>query len=335
MLRSRLPRAPRLVGVLLAATLWAPSVLAQDGTSRATELFKKGLDDMMAGRYATGCPALAESQFLDPRVGTLFTLAECESKAGRIASASAHYAEYLRVYAQLPADKRDKQRGREEVSKAQVAALEPLVPRLVLVLPPDAPPGTVVKQDGELVAATSLGAELRVDPGAHVFTAEAPGRPPQETRITVDRAERKRVVVPIGAPPSAPEPSEPEPDAQPDDGSTLRAAGIAVGAAGVASLVVGAVTGGLALAEAGKTKDDCSGTVCTQVGLDAAARARALGNASTATFVVGGVGVAAGLAMFLLAPPAEPAPGKNGVALRPWVGSTVTTGATVGLEGAF
>jgi len=42
---------------------------------------------MEAGNYAAGCPALAESQRLDPRAGTLFTLSQCEVQWGRVATA--------------------------------------------------------------------------------------------------------------------------------------------------------------------------------------------------------------------------------------------------------
>jgi hypothetical protein len=319
--------------------LWPGSALGQDGNAAAAELFRKGLDDMMAGRFDTGCPALAESQQLDPRPGTLFTLAECENKAGRIVSAAKHYGDYLRMYATLTPELQEKQKGRELISAQQLAAMESKVPRLTLTLPPDTPPGTVVKRDGVVVEASTFGQAVPVDPGEHVITAELPGKPAHEVRRTIALSEQVRMVVEL-APPAplvAPPPPKPIPVEPADDGSTLRMAGLVAGGVGVAGLLVGAITGGLAMSANGTAKDNCDGTVCNQDGLDAIDRTKPLGNASTACFVIGGVGVAAGVLMFVLAPSAESeaAPASEGLALRPWVGDTDALGAVAGLEGAW
>jgi hypothetical protein len=86
--------------------------LAASGPARAQDiaaaeaLFDKGVADMKAGRYETGCKAIAESQRIDPRPGTLFTLATCEAQWGRIATAVSRYGDYLAVYERLPDDKK-------------------------------------------------------------------------------------------------------------------------------------------------------------------------------------------------------------------------------------
>lgn len=68
----------RAIGVisLLGALASASSARAQ-GVDAATTLFNTGLVEMEAGRFSAGCPALAESQRLDPRAGRLFTLSRC------------------------------------------------------------------------------------------------------------------------------------------------------------------------------------------------------------------------------------------------------------------
>jgi len=74
----------RAIVVLLSLGAWSSadgSAMGQD--SAASEaLFNKGVGDMEAGNYQSACPALAESNRLDPRAGTLFALAECEAKIG-------------------------------------------------------------------------------------------------------------------------------------------------------------------------------------------------------------------------------------------------------------
>jgi len=107
----------------------------------AIELFDRGLSQMDAGDYEHGCPALRESLRLSPRAGTVFTVAECEARWGRHASALAHYDDYLsRLGRMSPPDQR-KQRARELVARKQLLELKRLVPRLVVRLA-EASPGS-------------------------------------------------------------------------------------------------------------------------------------------------------------------------------------------------
>ncbi len=314
---------------------------AQD-VAAAEALFKRGVSDMQAGRFDSGCPAIAESYRLDPRPGALFTLAECENKRGRIATASARYDEYLRLVATLPAAQRDRHKDRVAIANREKAALDPAVPRLTLTLPADAPAGTIVTRDGTAVGQAALGVALPVDPGEHVITTEAPHGKRREERITVARGENRSYelvvdVVPLPAPPPharegdvprAP-PAKPTAAATPQEekpvGNGQRIAAYAVGGVGAAALVVGAVTGGLALAAKSTVDANCDGESCNQDGLDAAQRGKILGNTSTAMFAIGLAGVGAGLALFFTAPRAEPR--AVGVRLVPLVGGA---GMTVG-----
>src|ERR1043165_6485015 len=113
----------RTLGACVAtvAMLVAGPAFAQEDAA-AEALFNKGLSEMEAGHFDTACPTLKESQRLDPRMGTLFTLAECEAKGGMIASAVAHYDEYLRLFGRLTPQQKGTQAGREKVSAAQKAA---------------------------------------------------------------------------------------------------------------------------------------------------------------------------------------------------------------------
>src|SRR5262252_4543747 len=111
MLRTRFCFAA--FGLLLLSTT-SNDARAQD-VAVAEALFNRGLADMQAGKFDTGCPAIGESYRLDPRPGTLFTLAECEAKAGHYATAVARYDDYLSLYSRLSADQQAKQKGRDKV----------------------------------------------------------------------------------------------------------------------------------------------------------------------------------------------------------------------------
>jgi hypothetical protein len=196
---------PRLLcsATFLAIAAIAGTASAQDSVTAAA-LFNRGLTDMNAGRFDTGCPAIAESQRLDPRLGTIFTLADCEARWGRIASAVAHYDDYLSLFAQLAPSQQAKQGERPKIAATQKAALEAQIPQLTLELPPKAPSGTVVKRDGTVLTQVSLGIPLPVDPLEHVITTQAPGGPVNEQRIKLEKGDKKRLVLEVKPAPAAP-----------------------------------------------------------------------------------------------------------------------------------
>jgi hypothetical protein len=209
-------------------------------------LFDRGTADMDAGRLDTACPAIEQSYKLDPRPGTLFTLAECETKRGRFGAAAARYDDYLALYPTLSADKKAKQGDREKTARAQRAALSPRIAELTLVLPPGAPRGTQVTCDGIAIAPGAFGVPFPVDAGEHVATAQAPGGPVTSARITLGRGERKSVALEVkevasggSSSPAAPTPVAP---AGAGPNKALIITGGAVTAAGV---IVGAVFTGL------------------------------------------------------------------------------------------
>ncbi|MFS8071355.1 MAG: hypothetical protein ACMG6S_33715, partial [Byssovorax sp.] len=115
---------------LAAGALLTTRAAAAGDDSNA--LFDAGVLQMEAGRYDQACPSIEHSYELDPRPGVLFTLAECQSKRGRIAAAVARYTEYLDLFNALPPAKKKLQTNRPKAARAQLAALSPQVPRLVI-----------------------------------------------------------------------------------------------------------------------------------------------------------------------------------------------------------
>jgi len=309
------------VGLGLGVVLITTMGLAQEDAA-AEALFNKGLADMEAGRYETACPALKESQRLDPRPGTLFTLAECEAKGGMIASAVAHYEDYLRQFARLTAPKKAAQGGREKISATQKAALAPQVPYVTLTLPKSAPSGTTVKWDSLVLNQPALGIPLPVNPGEHVATTQVPGGPAHEQRIAIQKAEKKQVELEIdlgvhptettaAAPRStAPEPGSPSPtvstrtDVSTAGDSRRTWTYVAAGIGGV-GVVVGSVTGAMVLAKKGTIEENCVDTLCNATGKEAADSARTLGLVSTIGFGVGAAGLATFAVLLITRPSAK------------------------------
>jgi hypothetical protein len=350
----------RSIGILalVAPLAFASPALAQD-IATAEALFNRGLAEMEAGNYTAGCPAIAESQRLDPRAGTLFTLAQCEVRWGRIATAVTRLGDYLQLYDRLPTGQKVRQGDRAKVAREQLEKLTPEVPELTLSLPPGAPAGTVVKRDDAVVAGAALGIGLPVDPGEHVVSTQAPGGTLWELRITIAKGEKQPLVLevkpaptvearPAMAPPSVvaapvlPPPVLPLPPAE-SGPSSRRVAIYAASGVGIAGLVLGGVMGGLALGKKSIIESHCGSAIhlaeptrCDKDGFDAGQSVKTLGLVSTIGVVAGLAGV--GTAVVLLVTEHRPAKPAT-AAQKPWISPDVLslgpTGATLGAVGRF
>ncbi|MGK3959900.1 hypothetical protein WMF38_43485 [Sorangium sp. So ce118] len=271
----------------------------------AEELFNKGLADMEAGHYDTGCPAIAESLRLDPLPGTLFTLAECEAKLGKVATAVARYEDYLKFFARLSPEQQQRQFGREAVAAAKKAELRPRVPLLTIVVKPPVPAGTEIMLDDVELAQPSLGIPLPVDPGEHILTTQAPGGAVTKSRVTLSLDEKRTVelMVELPAPKSETASTPAPPDPAPEGGTSMwRVAAYTTGGVGLAAIAVGAVTGALVFSEKTVIEANCIDTACNKTGKDAADRGAALGLASTIGFGIGAAALGTGAALLVLQP---------------------------------
>jgi hypothetical protein len=353
-------RAHSLLAALsLAAVSAAPARALADPTAEqrgiAQSLFEDGRRLMADKHFAEACPKLEESQRLDPGLGTLLNLAECEAQLGKTASA---WALFLEATYQA---KSSGQTKRENAARARVNALEPKLSKLTITAVLNGTP-LEIKRDGAVVKPTLLGTPIPLDPGTHTISASAPGKQPWSTTITVTAEPRPfQVGVPQLAeaepvpppppevkpppPPEVPPPPPevtlpPPPPAPPPDVSTgrgPRAAGIVLTVLGAGGLVTGAVFASLA----GQKNTDsvatgqCTMNKCTIPGANTRNTALLDGNIATGTFIGGGVVAAAGVGFLI----AAAVIGKNSAASGsvPAVSVAVNPqgGASIGLAGRF
>jgi len=303
---------------LAACVLSSPAAHAQNSATAAA-LFDKGVADMQAGRHQAACPAIEESQRLDPRPGTLFTLAECHARSSKVASAVAEYQEYLDVVSRLTDEQRQRHEQRADIARAQITKLKPSVPMLTLNLPERAPSGTFVTRNGVALKGAALGLALPVDPGDYAIVTHVPGAPEREAHVSLGLGETKTLTLEVPEPtPSRPsdsasatghESAQPQQLAAKPAASSNRSAAYLTGGVGVAGILVGSVTGILVLSKKGTVADNCRDHDCNETGLSAADSAKKLALVSDVGFGVGLAAVAVSAVLLLTShdenPPAK------------------------------
>jgi hypothetical protein len=214
-----------------------------------------------------------------------------------------------------------------------LADVETRVPSVVLVAKDRAGRDLAdvkVTLDGAPIATRLDGRAFDVDPGLHKFVFElVSGVKAETTAVANERSKGIVVSVTLDAGGAEPVPGAPSgpatntgdgavlvPPSGPRsaNGSGLRTAGIVVGATGIVGLVVGAVFGVDALS----TKSaHCSGDLCDD---GASSRAYGQATASTVGFVAGGVLLAGGVTLWVLAPKSGASKPAMGFAVVPATG---------------
>jgi hypothetical protein len=271
---------------------------------------------MTEASYEIACAKFAESERLDPRVGTLINLALCEEALGLVATAR-RYWEQATDLARATGD------ARVTYTTDRFDAIDGKVPRLTVRLAGAVPPGTIVRRDDVELGLASLGTALPVDPGKHtVFAIAAHRADGPVIMVELHEGESKDIAVEVGAAvPEAPEvrvTSAQPVAAPPAAGGTkasVRLAAIASGAAGAVGLGLGTYFGFQAVAHQTGSPGVCHGDVCDGEG--AAVRRGAIQSAdeSTVAFVAGGALVAAGVVLWIVAP--TRIPGRPSVEIAP------------------
>src|SRR5262249_28870325 len=139
-----------------------------NAAERADKLFSEANKLAESGNYEAACPKFAESQRLDPALGTEYNLAVCYEKIGRLGAAY----RALRSVEQV-AHTSGKQ-SREDAAKEKLAQLRPRVSHLVLVTQDRE---VTVKIDGERIDPSEWNF-VAVDAGDRVVEATASARMP-------------------------------------------------------------------------------------------------------------------------------------------------------------
>ncbi|MBI4699910.1 MAG: PEGA domain-containing protein [Deltaproteobacteria bacterium] len=217
---------------------------------------------------------------------------------------------------------------------------------------------TQVKIDEALLAPAVAKLPRKLDPGKHTVTVNPPGfaeakqvvalKEREQQRVTIElRPERlapRPTPIPVARPAPAPAqppavsfgPKQPEKLEPESTGISALSPLVWVGfGVGAACLLTGTVTGILTLSNAADIGDQCPGGVCTEAQREDYDGVKTLANLSSAGFVVGAVGIAAGavgltLTLWGSGPDTATAPAQAAVVLQPLLGT-----GSAGLAGRF
>jgi hypothetical protein len=302
--------------------LWATPALADPPTdpAAAETLFEEGRKLLDAKKVDEACAKFEASNRMDPAVGTLLNLGDCNEKRGRHASAWSNY----KAAQSLALTRNDTTRA--DFAKKKADGVQPKVSMLTIAVQ-EPVPGLKVSRDGQAIDEGAWGTPIPTDPGPHTVEATAPNKKPSSQKITIPEAASNQTlkIEPLVSDGTAPPPVTPPPGEKKDDlvvrepflttGRIIGFAGIGIGAIAVGVGAVFALGAKSTWNEALDAGECDSNAGCTEDGLVTNENARSKGNVATAFIVSGLVVAAIGVGCLLFWP--KPAPPKPATAFNP------------------
>lgn len=329
----------RASALVLTLALVSSSVFAAETVDDSTRNAARNLAEQ--GREAFDRGDFERSRDLFHRAYALVqapTLALFEArslaKLGRLVESQEAYLRAVRT--PLTADSPEAFRKAVHDAEREETELEPRVPKVtILVVGPGARAANLkVTVDREAVQPALIGVEMPINPGKHVLQADAQGATSAPVDFSLQEAEKKSVELRVELATSAPVKTEPEPGPRvfvPDQAEPVRpwqrTTAFVAGGIGIAGLATGMITGLMASSKHSKAEQQCPEHRCVEgsTGEDALNSFRSLRTVSTVGYVVGAVGVAAGVTLYFTAPAPASKRGALGVFMN--VGSAGITGA--------
>ena len=305
-----------------------------DENSPAQAAYEQGVDAFRAGDLSNACRLLAESYRLEPLPGVLFTWATCELRAERLASAAAHYADFLNAVARLPPAERAAQEERRRSAQRERARILPQVPFLTVVVSASVQHASSVLRDGTPLPPNAQGVETPVDPGEHVIVFVGPDGARTEQRVVLAKGEHKTIVLGFANAREAAQAARPSAAVPVSTATGERPATspwvYLTGGVGVAGILTGSIAGLLAIRDKNVVDGACNGLACSARGKDAASAAKTEATVSTIGFGVGLAGLVSSVIIYLTDTPRADARAVP----KHW--SVVATSPTaVGVAGVF
>jgi hypothetical protein len=266
----------RTLAIIAFVTLALAAHADEKHRESAVEIFAHGRALAAAGRCAEAIPFFLDTLKIEQSVGALLNLAECHEKLGTLGEAYRRYREAERLAHESADD-------REALARSRAASLEPRLPKLTVV----APPNVQVTVDGARIDSK---VPIVVVPGEHAVHASAPGKVDWESSVSAVGTALRIVDVPPLVDLTTPMP--------PHIGSAQRTAGAVITVVGGAGLATGIVFGVIASVRESDAAALSTGPSRAAFE-DARANAKLFADGATALLVAGGIVAAVGLVVWI------------------------------------
>jgi hypothetical protein len=330
-----------LVAVFMGCSLPCLPALAQqpqvDEASRAVarKLGYEGVEAYQKGDFKTAAEKLGRAYKILQAPSLGLWSARAFEKNGQLVEASERYLHVKRLAVSAGADVAVQQKAQAEAA-AEYEALQPRIPQLEIQVAGANPDQIEVTIDGVKVASAMLGVAMPANPGTRKVEGKF-GTEVVTESVTLKEGEQKSITLKFTGT-GAPAPTEgsgtaaaktgtPGPKgavAPADQGApkssmqkTLGWAALGVGGVG---LVVGVVTGGVAMGKKSQLDTDCPGGKCEPEFYGELDAYNALRVVSTVGFITGVVGAGAGVALILTAPKKREQEQPATASVQPWIG---------------
>ncbi len=199
-------------------TAWCVPAAAQVGDaerSAARELFKEGADLQKVGNFAAALDKFQRAERIYSAPTNVLRIAECEAALGQLVEATESYRAAIRT--PLPAGSPAAFQSAIDQAKAELAQVEPRVPKLIVQAAPGTAANPQMQIDGQAVSFALIGVPMPLDPGAHKIRVAVQGFAAFEQEVTLKERETTTVQAALHAssvaalPPPPPLPPVPPP----------------------------------------------------------------------------------------------------------------------------
>lgn len=321
--------ATLLAGTPALAAGVAPGQASQAQRDDATKHFTKGRDLFTAGKFADALAAFSASYDVVASPNTRLYIARCKREMNQLKEA---YAELTRTASDANALAKDdaKYAKTAEAALEERKAVEEKLGFVDLSIA-HAGSSTVVKVGGDVVPRESWGQPVPVSPGPVDIVVESSGRSPIVQSLQVGAGEHKPATVDAGA--EAPPPVVAEVEvAPPTKKPPLRTFAYVAGGVAVAGLATFTIAGVMANGTYSDLENACGSGPCPPERKDDIDAGKTQQTIANIGLVVGIVGAAAAVTLFVISNKKDPAPTA---ATIPVTARVTASPGFVGLQGAF
>ena len=319
--------------VLSVSFLWAASALADpsaEDRATARSLAAEGYQALQTKDYSTAVDRFSRADALVHAPTLMIDWARSLVGLGKLVEAEERYEQIIREGVDAKAPK-SWQRALTDAT-SEVAEIKPRLAWVTITV--SAANDTRVTIDDVPVPPAAVGVRRVVNPGQRIVRVSANGFLKQQKSIELPEGAEGSVDFQLEADPDAAKNPAPQAEqaAHPENANQARDRSpsyVAFGAGGV-GLVVGGVTGILALSKRSTLSKACDPSgVCTKNEQGTLNAYHSFGTVSAVGFGLGVIGIGTGLALWLLNNDSRPAPAA-GIVVRPYVGV-----ASLGAVGVF